>query len=113
MPPFESCLHAQSSPLPGVIITQVVGDPDGPAIFHFDTRILSAEAEVFTFDLYYPVAGWVAATAVSAGGAGQTFIRLGDYVREYPSAWRFVPPSVGITFAGGSMLEMLQSGSTV
>ena len=103
----------QSSPLSGVIITQVVGDPDGPAVFHFDTEIASADFEVFTFDLYYPIAGWVSAAAVSGGGTGQTFIRLGDNVGEYPSGWRFVPPSTGITFAGGALLEVLQSGTTV
>lgn len=108
-----SSLLAQHEPVAGVVIVEVVGDPDGPAVFHFDTEIVESDAEVFTFDLYYPVAGWRPAATVSGGGAGQTCVRLGDNVGEYPTAWRFVPPSAGITFAGGTLLEVLQSGSTV
>ena len=95
------------------MIVEVVGDPDGPAVFHFDTEIASCDVEVFTFDLHYPIAGWKAAATVSAGGAGNSFVRLGDNYGEYPDAWRFTPPSAGIDFAGGAVLEVFQSGSTV
>lgn len=91
----------------------MVGDPAGPAVFHFDTEIASNDNECFTFDLYYPIAGWVTAATVSGGGTGTFTLRLGDNVGEYPTGWRFVPPSIGVTFAGGAVLEMLQSGTTV
>lgn len=113
LPPFESCLFAQSSPLTGVIVLDVTGDPDGPAIFRFDTVIDAAAVEVGGFSLYYPTHGWIDAVTLSGGGDGEAFIRLGDNVGEYPTSWRFIPPSSGITFVGGAQLESLQSGTTL
>lgn len=113
MPPFASSLHVQRSPLTGVIVLDVTGDPDGPAVFRFDTVIDAAAGEVGGFSLYYPTQGWIDATTPSGGGDGTDFIRLGDNVGEYPSAWRFIPPSSGITFVGGKLLESLQSGTTL
>lgn len=97
----------------GVVVLDVTGDAEGPATFRFDTVIDTVEGEVGGFSLYYPSYGWIDAMSPSGGGAGQVFIKLGDNIGERPSAWRFVPPSSGITFTGGKMLEVLQSGTTV
>lgn len=113
MPPFESCLFAQSSPLSGVLVTQVLADAVGNAQFNFDSVFGSISEPLSGFGLYYPSVGWVDALIVVDAPESRDWFVVTGLIEERPTSWRAVPPIGGVAWEEGKELSSLQSGVTV